>query len=59
MEREELVRAAWRVMVTAAVEPERLIFVDECGLHTSLCPIYGYALRASACISAGAAKSRQ
>jgi hypothetical protein len=31
------------VMVAAAVEPERLIFVDECGLHTSLSPIYGYA----------------
>jgi transposase len=30
-------------MVAAAVEPERLIFVDECGTHTSLCPIYGYA----------------
>jgi len=33
------------VTVTAAVEPERLIFVDECGLHTSLSPIYGYAPR--------------
>jgi transposase len=42
-ERDEFLRAAWRVMVTAAVEPERLIFVDECGLHTSLSPIYGYA----------------
>jgi transposase len=32
-------------MVAAAVEPERLVFVDECGTHTSLCPIYGYAPR--------------
>jgi transposase len=32
-------------MVAAAVEPERLLFVDECGLHTSLSPIYGYAPR--------------
>jgi transposase len=32
-------------MVAAAVEPERLLFVDECGLHTSLAPIYGYAPR--------------
>jgi transposase len=32
-------------MVTAGVEPERLIFVDECGTHTSLGPIYGYAPR--------------
>jgi hypothetical protein len=39
----EFKRAAWRVMVAWAVEPERLLFVDECGLHTSLAPIYGYA----------------
>ena len=38
-------RAAWRVMVAAAVAPERLVFVDECGTHTSLAPIYGYAPR--------------
>ncbi len=30
-------------MVAAAVEPERLLFVDECGTHTSLAPLYGYA----------------
>ena len=36
-------RAAWRVMVTAKVAPEWLVFVDECGTHTSLAPIYGYA----------------
>jgi transposase len=30
-------------MVSGAVEPEMLLFVDECGLHTSLAPIYGYA----------------
>ena len=32
-------------MVAAVVEPERLVFVDECGTHTSLGPIYGYAPR--------------
>lgn len=32
-------------MVVAAVEPQRLIFVDEMGVHTSLAPIYGYALK--------------
>src|SRR5215217_9592846 len=42
---DEFQRAAWRVMVAAAVEPERLLFVDECGTHTSLGPIYGYAPR--------------
>ena len=31
--------------MAAAVEPERLLFVDECGVHTSLVPIYGYAPR--------------
>jgi transposase len=33
------------VTVAAAVEPDRLVFVDECGTHTSLGPIYGYAPR--------------
>jgi transposase len=32
-------------MVAATVEPERLVFVDECGTHTSFGPIYGYAAR--------------
>ena len=32
-------------MVAWAVAPERLLFVDECGVHTSLSPIYGYAPR--------------
>jgi Transposase len=41
-ERDEFKRAAWRVMVAVAVEPERLLFVDECGMHTSLAPVYGY-----------------
>ena len=31
------------MMVAARVEPERLVFVDECGTHTSLAPTYGYA----------------
>ena len=36
-------RAAWRVMVAARVQLERIVFVDECGTHTSMAPIYGYA----------------
>jgi hypothetical protein len=32
-------------MVTAKVAPERLVFVDECGTHASMAPIYGYAPR--------------
>jgi transposase len=35
-------RAAWRVMVAWALDPSRLVFVDECGTHTSLAPLYGY-----------------
>jgi hypothetical protein len=31
------------LMVAAEVDPERLVFVDEMGLHTSLAPLYGYA----------------
>jgi transposase len=38
-------RAAWRSMVAATIAPERLLFVDECGTHTSLAPLYGYAPR--------------
>ena len=41
-ERDEFVRAAWRVMVAGVVDPTRLVFVDECGAHTSLAPVYGY-----------------
>jgi transposase len=29
-------------MVAATVDPSRLVFVDEMGIHTSLAPLYGY-----------------
>jgi transposase len=29
-------------MVAGALDPRRLVFVDECGTHTSLAPVYGY-----------------
>src|SRR5215218_3737374 len=45
-ERDEFPRAAWRSMVAAEVDPERLVFVDEMGVHTSLAPLYGYAPKA-------------
>src|SRR5215213_9224843 len=41
-ERDEFLRAAWRVMVAAQVDSGQLVFVDEMGLHTSLAPLYGY-----------------
>ena len=42
-ERDEWLRAAWRVMVAAQVDPERLVFVDEMGTNTSLYPVYAWA----------------
>jgi len=33
-ERDEWLRAAWRVAVSAAVDPRRLVFVDEMGTNT-------------------------
>ena len=30
------------MMVAAEADPERLVFVDEMGVHTSLAPLYGY-----------------
>jgi transposase len=44
-ERDEFLRAAWRVMVAAATRPERLVFVDEMGTDTSLAPLYAWSRR--------------
>jgi hypothetical protein len=44
-ERDEWLRAAWRVTVARAVDPRRLVFVDECGTNTSLSPMYAYSLK--------------
>jgi transposase len=30
------------VMVAGVLDPRKLVFVDECGTHTSLAPVYGY-----------------
>ena len=43
LERDEFLRAAWRVMVAEQVEPERLVFVDEMGTNTSLSAVYAWA----------------
>jgi transposase len=42
MERDELLRGAWKVMVAEQVEAERLVFVDEMGTNTALYPTYGW-----------------
>ena len=32
-------------MVAAELDPRRLVFIDEMGVHTSLAPLYGYSPR--------------
>jgi transposase len=41
-ERDEFLRAAWRVMVAENVEPQRLAYVDEMGTNISPAPLYAY-----------------
>jgi transposase len=43
LERDEFLRAAWRVIVAEQVETEQLVFVDEMGTNTSLSPVYAWA----------------
>lgn len=45
MERDEWLRAAWRVMVSEKADPQRLVFVDEMGTNTSLHPLYAWSPR--------------
>jgi transposase len=45
MERDEWLRAAWRVMVAREIASERLVFVDEMGTNTSLSPLYAWSKR--------------
>jgi hypothetical protein len=42
-EKDEWLRAAWRVTLAGAVDPRRLVFVDEMGANTALSPLYAYA----------------
>jgi len=44
-ERDEFLRAAWRVMVVEQIDAKRLVFVDEMGSNTSLSPIYAYSAK--------------
>ncbi len=44
-ERDEFLRAAWRVVVAEGIDARDFVFVDECGTHTSLAPVYGYSPR--------------
>jgi transposase len=44
-ERDEFLRATWRVVVSGKLDGRRFVFVDECSTNTSLSPIYGWARR--------------
>ena len=39
-ERDEFLRAAWRMLVAGEVEADRLVFVEEMGTNVSLSPLY-------------------
>jgi transposase len=42
LERDEFLRAAWKVMVTEEIDARSLVFVDEMGTNISLSPLYGW-----------------
>jgi transposase len=44
-ERDEFLRAAWRVTVAGGVGAERFVFVDECGANISLHRFYAWSRR--------------
>ena len=46
LERDEFLRAVWRVMVAEQVGTERLVFVDEMGTNSSLSALYAWAPKA-------------
>jgi transposase len=41
-ERDEFLRAGWRLMVAGEVDADRLVFVDEMGTNVSLSPLYAW-----------------
>jgi transposase len=45
LERDEWLRAAWRVTVAREIATEGLVFVDEMGTNTSLHPLYAWSPR--------------
>jgi transposase len=44
-ERDEFLRAAWRLLFAGRVDAERLVFVDEMGANVSLSPLYVWSRR--------------
>lgn len=44
-ERDEFLRAAWRLLFAEKVDAERLVFVDEMGTNISLSPLYAWSCK--------------
>jgi hypothetical protein len=44
-ERDEFLRAAWRLLFAGRVEAERLVFVEEMGTNVSLSALYAWSRR--------------
>lgn len=44
-ERDEFLRAAWRMLFAERVQSKRLVFVDEMGTNVALSPLYAYSRR--------------
>jgi hypothetical protein len=44
VERDEWLRAAWRVTLAREITTERLVFVDEMGANISLHPLYAWSV---------------
>jgi transposase len=44
-ERDEFLRAAWRVLVAGRLDARRFMFVDECSTNTSLAQLYAWSRR--------------
>jgi transposase len=44
-ERDEFLRAPWRLLFAARVDAQRLVFVDEMGANVSLSPLYAWSRR--------------
>ena len=48
-ERDQTARQEWRQQAQV-IDARRFVFVDECGSHTSLIPLYGWAPRQDRCV---------
>jgi hypothetical protein len=52
-ERDELLRAAWRLLFAASIDARRLVFVDEMGTNTSITPVYAWSPKGERALGRG------